>query len=110
MTMALDSPAAGSLAHAEFHARESAVGLGAAVVTSTFERGAHVWDCIVTDRSEWHYVRVLGLDLGPFPSLSSEDVEMGVERFAATLPESHRIRHVLNANPLHIERDGTVHD
>jgi hypothetical protein len=37
-------------------------------------------------------------------------VEQGIERFAATLPAPDRIRHLLNANPLHIDRDGNVRD
>jgi hypothetical protein len=97
-------------AHAEFHARESPVGIGAAVTDSRFEDGQHIWDCIVTDGREWHYIRVRGVDLGPYPNLSSEDVEHGIERFAATLPAPDRIRHLLNANPLHIDRDGNVRD
>jgi hypothetical protein len=35
-------------------------------------------------------------------------VEQRIERFAATLPARDRLRHLLNANPLHIDRDGTV--
>ncbi len=53
------------LAHAEFHAREDGAGIGAAVTRSGFERGTHVWRCIVSDGREWHYVRVLGHELGP---------------------------------------------
>ena len=37
-------------------------------------------------------------------------IEQGIERFAATLPARDRIRHLLNANPLHIRADGTVSD
>ena len=97
-------------AHAEFHARESTTGIGAAVVRSAFEGEGHVWECIVTDGHEWHYVRVVGPDLGPFPNLSAEDIEQGIERFAATLPAQNRIRHILNANPLHVDRAGMVSD
>jgi hypothetical protein len=97
-------------AHAEFHARESQSGVGAAVIRSTSENGEHVWECIVTDGHEWHYVRVVGVDLPPFPSISTEQVEEGIERFAATLPAQDRIRHLLNASPLHIDIDGTVSD
>jgi len=46
----------------------------------------------------------------PFPNISAEDVEHGIERFAATLPARDRIRHVLNANPMHIDSDGMVSD
>ena len=104
------SPAEEFRAHAEFHARESATGIGAAVVESSVEDGQHVWECIVSDGQEWHYVRVVGVDLPPFPNISSEQVEEGIERFAATLPAQDRLRHLLNANPLHIDVHGTVSD
>jgi hypothetical protein len=104
------TPAKDLLAHAEFHAKENPSGIGAAVVRSVFEDGQRIWDCIVTDGREWHYIRVLGPELGPYPNLSSEDVEQAIDRFAATLPERYRIRHLLNANPLHIDRDGNVRD
>jgi hypothetical protein len=97
-------------AHAEFHARESPSGIGAAVSHSDFEGGQHTWEVIVSDGHEWHFVRVLGVDLGPYPNLSSEDVERAIERFADTLPAEGRIRHLLNANPLHIDRNGKVRD
>jgi hypothetical protein len=104
------SPAMDYLAHAEFHARESPAGIGAAVTASRFENGQHIWDAIVTDGHEWHYIRVLGPDLGAYPQLASEDIEQSIERFAATLPEKYRLRHLLNANPLHVDRNGTVQD
>jgi hypothetical protein len=97
-------------AHAEFHARESPTGIGAAVVESSVEAGERVWECIVTDGREWHYARVVGIDLPPFPNISTEQVEEGIERFAATLPARDRVRHLLNANPLHIDRHGNVSD
>jgi hypothetical protein len=97
-------------AHAEFHLRADGVSVGAAVMRSTYEPGAHVWDCIVSDQREWHYIRVLSEELGPFPSVSPEAVEHGVERFASTLPSPYRIRHLVNANPLHIDSRGTVDD
>jgi hypothetical protein len=97
-------------AHAEFHARESPSGIGAAVVESSVEADEHVWNCIVTDGHEWHYVRVVGIGLSPFRTLSTEDLESGIARFAATLPARDRIRHLLNANPLHVRPDGTVSD
>jgi hypothetical protein len=98
------------LPHAEFRAREKPAGIGASVVYSSFDRGRYVWDCIVTDGNEWNYVSVVGVDVGPHPNLSAEDVEQGVERFAATLPAAYRIRHLINAAPLHIDRDGNVSD
>ena len=104
------NPVADFRADAQFHARESPTGIGAAVVKSSVEAGERVWECIVTDGREWHYVRVVGVDLPPFPNISSEQVEEGIERFAATLPAQDRLRHLLNANPLHIDADGAVSD
>jgi hypothetical protein len=100
------------IAHAELRARESPSGIGAAVVLSTYAERGHIWDCIVTDAdtNEWHYIHVLGLELSPFPNIAPEDVEQGIERFAATLPEENRLLRLLNANPLHIDRDGNITD
>lgn len=98
------------LAHARFHARESAAGIGAAVISSEIAGSERAWECVVTDGREWHYVRVLGAGVGPFPHISAEDIEQGIEPFAATLPAQDRLRHLLNANPLHIDRDGDVSD
>jgi hypothetical protein len=98
------------LVHAQFHARDSPSGIGAAVVRSTFEGGHRLWDCIVTDGGEWHYLRVLGDEVGPFPDFSVEDIELAIERFASTLPTPSRIRHLQSANPLHLRRDGEVRD
>jgi hypothetical protein len=99
-------------AHAEFHARESPSGIGAAVIRSYSDSDGdtHIWECVVSDGREWHYVQVRGPGLGPHPAISSEEVEEGIGRFAATLPSAYRIRHVLNANPLHIDRHGVVSD
>ena len=106
----LRSPVGEFLKHAELHAERSRSGIGAAVTRSTFENGERIWDCVVTDGREWHYIRVLGDGVGPFPDVSSEDMEDAIDRFAATLPAGYRLRHLLNANPLHLERDGEVHD
>jgi hypothetical protein len=95
-------------AHAAFDAERSASGIGAAVAHSGHSDGHHFWECIVTDGKEWHFIRVLGLDLGGSPGLASHDIEQGIERFAATLPHSYRLRALLNANPLHVDRSGTV--
>jgi hypothetical protein len=103
-------PADESRARAEDRIGASPGGIGAAAVYSGFQDEQHVWECIVTDGREWHYIRVVGSDLGPFPDLSAEDVEQGVERFAATLQPEYRIRQLLNANPLHIDRHGNVED
>jgi hypothetical protein len=107
---ALRGPVEQYLAHAGFHARESPSGIGAAVVRATYEDGERTWDSVVSDCDEWHYIRVVGTDLGPFPNISAEDVEEGIARFAVTLPAKYRIRHLVNANPLHIDRDRNVRD
>ena len=96
------------LAHAEFHARENQAGLGAAVVSSAYKDGTRIWNCVVSDGGEWHYSRVESTELGPFPNISSEDIEEGIIRFAATLPADDRVRLLLNANPLHVDRTGAV--
>jgi hypothetical protein len=98
------------LAHARFRARESTAGIGAAVTSSEIEGCERAWVCVVTDGRDWRYIHVLGTDVGPFPNISAEAVERGIERFAATLPAQDRLRHLLNANPLHIDRDANVSD
>jgi hypothetical protein len=104
-----DSPSDGDLrAHAAFEARRSASGIGAAVARSDYTDGEHVWECIVSDGKDSHFIRVLGVDLGPAPDLAPEDIERGIERFAATLPDAYRLGALLNANPLHMDRTGTV--
>jgi hypothetical protein len=95
-------------AHAAFEAGRSASGIGAAVARSGNSDGEHFWECIVTDGDESHFIRVLGVDLGPYPDLASADVERGIERFAAGLPESYRLSALVNASPLHVDRSGTV--
>ena len=95
-------------AHAVFEARRSASGIGAAVARSGYRDGGHFWECIVSDREEWHFIEVLGVDFGPSPDVPPEDIEQGIQRFAATLPESYRLRALLNASPLHVDRRGTV--
>jgi hypothetical protein len=104
------SPAEAFREHAEFRARLSPSGIGAAVTTSSFEDGVHVWDCLVTDGMKWHYVKVLGPDLGPYPDIGIEDVEQAIERFAASLPEQDRLHQLRDADPLHIDREGVVRD
>lgn len=97
-------------AHASFRARRSGTGIGAALVRSTVNEREHVWDCIVTDGREWHYIRVCGSGLGRFPDISVEDIESGVERFASAPPVQNRIYNLLNANPLHIDPNRNVGD
>lgn len=98
------------LDHLAFRARFSDSGIGAAVVTARYEAGHRSWDCIAGDTDEWHYVRVIGVDLGPFAGLPPEDIEDGTERFAATLSAEDRLHQLINFSPLHIDRDGTVSD
>lgn len=97
-------------ADAAFHAGQSASGIGAAVAQSGYSDDEYFWECIVSDEREWHFIKVLGVDLGAFPDLATEDIARGIERFAATLPESYRLGEILNANPLHVDRSGTVTD
>jgi hypothetical protein len=91
-------------------AGESESGIGAAVVRSIPTETTRLWYCIVTDCHEWHYLHVYGVDTGPFPNLTPEQIEDGIERFAATLPAAYRMRHLLDADPLHVDRSGSVRD
>jgi hypothetical protein len=95
---------------AAFAAKRSPGGIGAAVARSGYSDGEHFWDCIVSDGEEWHFMRVLGVDLAPSADVPTEEIEQGIERFAATLPSSDRLGALLNANPLHVDRRGTVTD
>lgn len=97
-------------AHAAFRARRNGTGIGAAQVRSTSDESEHVWECIITDGREWHYIRVLGSGLGQFPDISVAEIESGIERFAGTLPAQNRLYNLLNANPLHIDRNRNVSD
>jgi hypothetical protein len=96
--------------HAEFNARANASGVGAAVVRAEYRDGHHVWECVVTDGREWHYIEVIGTDLGGFEELGTEVIEQGIGRFAGTLSPPDRLHELLNANPLHIDRSGQVTD
>jgi hypothetical protein len=106
----VSEPDAEARRRAEFRAEASPSGIGAAATYSGFQGGDHVWECIVTDTRAWHYIRVIGSGLGRYTDLSAEDVERGIERFAATLPSPDAIRYLLNTNPLHIDRQGNVTD
>src|ERR1700761_7373532 len=103
--VALTGPAEEHLDHLAVRAR-----LGAAVVTAKYEAGHRNWDCIAGDPDEWHYLQVIGVDLGPFSGLPPEDIEDGIERFGATLPTGDRLHQLINFSPLHIDRHGTVGD
>jgi hypothetical protein len=109
-TKPVGTPVDEALAHAQFHARTGVSEIGSTVIRSGFKDSGHFWDCVVTDGREWHYIRVLGPGLEPFASFSSEDIESGIDRFAATLPSEGRLRALLNANPLHIDSSGEISD
>lgn len=110
LPVTLTGPAEEHLDHLAFRARCSDTGIGSAVVTSRYEGGYRSWDCVAGDADVWHYVRVIGVDLGPFAGLPPEDLEDGIERFAATLPAEDRLHQLINFSPLHIDRHGTVGD
>jgi hypothetical protein len=97
-------------AHAAFEAQRSASGIGAAVVRSGYGDGEPFWECIVSDGQEWHFIRVLGVELAPAEELPIDEIERGIERFAGALPESNRLLTLLNASPLHVDRGGRVTD
>ena len=95
---------------AELRARKSASGIGAAVTRSESEGGGHAWQCIVTDGRQWHYLRVIGTGVGPFPDIYPEGIERGIEQLAGTLPTEGRLQYLLDMNPLHMDVDGNVGD
>jgi hypothetical protein len=96
--------------HAEFNARASVSGIGAAVARAEYRDGHHVWECVVSDGHEWHHIEVIGTDVVGFEELENDDIEQGIDRFAATLSSSYRLTALQNANPLHIDRAGQVTD
>jgi hypothetical protein len=116
------APAEEHLVRIAFRARQSAGGIGALVLAARFENGEHFWDCIIEaealggapgvvgDGHELHYIRVISTELGPFTNVAPEEVEEGIERFAATLPADHRLYHLLNTSPLHMDAHGNVSD
>jgi hypothetical protein len=106
----LTGPAEEHLDHLACRARCNDTGIGAAVVTAKYEAGHRSWDCIAGDPDEWHYLQVIGVDLGPFAGLPPEDIEDGIERFGARLPATDRLHQLINFSPLHIDRHGTVGD
>jgi hypothetical protein len=82
---------------------------GSARPSSPPNRAGHrSWDCTAGDPDEWHYLQVIGVDLEPFAGLPPEDIEVGIERFGATLPAADRLRRLINFNPLRIDRHGIV--
>jgi len=79
-------------------------------VTARSEGERRYWDCIVGDLDEWHYVQVIGIELGPFTGVPPEDIEDGIERFAAALPTENRLHQLINFSPLHVDHRRTVVD
>ena len=71
------------------------------MVSSEYDDGRRIWDCVVSDGNdnEWHYIRVESTELGPFPNISSEDIEEGIIGFAATLPAGDRIASATCSTP-----------
>jgi hypothetical protein len=94
--------------HAEFNARASASGIGAAIERTEYRDGHHVWECVVSDGQEWHHIEVIGTDVVGFEELENDEIERGIDRFAATLSSAYRLTALQNANPLHINRAGQV--
>ena len=95
-------------AQVAYRAQRNGSGIGAAVTRASRAGEDHVWECVIGDGRQWHYIRVAGTQLGAFPSVVNEDIEQGVEQFAATLPASDRLQALLNHSPLHIDANGTV--
>jgi hypothetical protein len=108
--VALAGRTAERLEHVAFRVRYGDTGIGAAVVTARYEGEQRCWDCIVGDLDEWHYVQVIGIDLGPFTAVPPEDIEDGIERFGAALPAADRLHQLINFSPLHVDRHRTVGD
>jgi hypothetical protein len=98
--------------HATVRARLSPSGIGAAVVESTVDahRREHRWSCVVTDGREHRYIRVIAPGLGPFERLAPVVVEEALERFADRHPSHDRLRGLVNASPVHLDRDGQAYD
>jgi hypothetical protein len=94
--------------HAAFHARNGTSGIGAAVVRAEYRDGHYLWECLVTNGAESHYIEVIGTPVRP--DLASEDIEQGIDSFAATLPSGDRLQELVNANPLHLDLSGQVTD
>lgn len=64
----------------------------------------HFWECIVSEEDGRHFIRVLNVGLGTPTDLASEEIEQGIERFAATLPDSYRLGALVNVNPCRSRR------
>lgn len=106
----MDVPLSYYRERAAFRARQSPSGVGAAVVEFSADGGEHRWCCVVSDGSAYRYVHVCSNELGPWQRLPPTVVEDAIERFAATLPAPHRLYHLVNSNPIHLDRDGIARD
>jgi hypothetical protein len=98
--------------HAAVRAAASPSHVGAAVVEFALDRrtGDHRWSCVASDGPTFRDVEVRSGELGPWQRLPAPVVEEAVERFAGTLPRRHRLYHLVNANPIHLGRDGVARD
>jgi hypothetical protein len=97
-------------AHAEFQARRNCCGIGASVTRVSQDGEDRTWQCVISDGHNWHYIRLIGEGRGRFPNFSPVAVEESIYRFAESLPESGRLWHLLNANPLRMSPHGIVRD
>lgn len=87
-------------------------GIGAAVVRChpDWAAGESRWTVIVTDGDSYRYAEVRSREVKPGRRLLPDVIEQGIESFAAGLPASHRLYHLINTCPLHLAADGTVFD
>lgn len=97
-------------AHAEFQAARNRSGIGASVTRAFDDGDDRAWQCVISDGHAWHHIRLVGVGIGRWPNLSPAALEQGISRFAESLPESGRLQHLLNANPLRVSRAGIVRD
>ena len=71
-------PTADFVSHAEFHVREDGTGVGAVVVGSSLEHGEQMWELVVREADECHYVRVLGSALAPVSHYLDREHRAGI--------------------------------
>ena len=64
----------------------------------------------MSDEKQFRYVDVRAEWLTGSRRLPPADVEEAVEAFASRLPSEHRLYHLNNRNPLHLDPDGTARD
>ena len=107
---------AGRYAHhrerAARRALSNGIGIGATVIECRpdWAAGESRWIAVVSDGDAHRYLEVRSRVVKPSRRLLPEVIEQGIERFAAGLPASHRLCHLINACPLHLAADGTIYD